>query len=135
MTRLKLTRFLTLLILIFTTAQGSIVGMPIQSELTKTIVSAVLMFIVVALTALNQYFSVEIRNGSIWPTLIIALLAILGGLNSLIDAVPISLILGQWLRFFLTLASAILNIASKTLFPSPEGKQMDALRTDLEKKP
>lgn len=131
MTKSNITRLITGLIVIFTTFQASVPAMPITDQITKTIVSATFMFIVVALTAWNQYLSVEIRNGSMWPTFIIAVLAVLGGFNDLVNAVPISPALGQWLRFGITTITAILNISSKTLWPTYESKVVEATKQDL----
>lgn len=115
----KLTNVFTLLVLALTTFQGLIPAMPIQSV---TLVSGITMFLVSGLTAWKQYLSVEIDNSSLSPTLFVAILATLGGLNDLFNVVHISGSSAQWIRFGITFATAFINLASKILWPTPDTK-------------
>lgn len=121
----------TFLVVTMTALQGVIPQMPVDSESTRTIISAIVMFIVVTLTAIKQYYSVEIRNGAIWPTLIVALVAVLGGANDLINVVPVNETMGQWLRFGITTMSMILAVSSKSLWPTTESKEVERVKEQL----
>lgn len=121
----------TFLVVTMTALQGVIPQMPVDSESTRTVISAIVMFIVVALTALKQFYSVEIRNGAIWPTIIVAAVAVLGGANDLINAIHVNDTLGQWLRFGITTASMILAVSSKSLWPTTESKQVERVKEQL----
>ena len=112
--RSQLTRLITVLLVFLTTAQAAVPNFPIQSASTKAIIEAVFMFLVVGLTAWLQYLSVEIRNGALFPTLAIFLIALLGGLNDLINVIPLSDVTGQWIRLGVSSLSTIISLISKS---------------------
>lgn len=118
--RESIVKILTVLTGIITAFQLLVPQMPFQNEETTVFVSAVLMFAVSVLTASKQYFSCDVSNKALKSTLIIALIATVGAFNELINALTIPEVLGQWLRFFITAATAILNFLSKEIFPSKE---------------
>lgn len=139
------TRVLTLLMIIFVTIQGAFTGIPVTDpshpEIVLTIsadvkawITAALMFLVVIVTAWKNYLSIEIRNASNVAMIIIMAIAILGGLNDFIKAVPISKFWGAWIRFIITTLTAILNISSKTLWPTPESKQIEQMKSEMAQK-
>lgn len=129
--RSELTRLFTLILVILTTLQAAVPGFPIDTPSTKAIVEAVFMFLVVGLTAWKQYLSVEIRNAAIFPTLAVALIAILGGLNDLIEVVPLSHVAGQWVRLGISTLATILSLISKTLWPTQESKIIEQTKSEL----
>jgi hypothetical protein len=114
----KLVNLFTLLVLLLTTVQGLLPTMPIANPQTITIVSAVLIFLVSSLTALKQWLSVEIANNALKSTLVIAILAILGGANDLFNVIPVSQVANQWIRFTITGLMAFINLASKVMYPT-----------------
>ena len=109
----------TMLVAIFTLFQGLIPSLPIPDT---TVVSAIVMFLVLALTAWRQAFSQIINNAALWPTIIIAAIATIGGLNDLFDVFSISDIAGQWIRFSITALTAVLNLLSTTFWPIKDKK-------------
>lgn len=129
--RSELTRVFTVILVVLTTIQAAVPTYPIQSESTKAIVEAVFMFLVVGLTAWKQYLSVEIRNGAIFPTIAIALIASLGGLNDLINVIPFSAVTSQWIRLGISTAATVLSLISKSLWPTPESKIIEQTKSQL----
>lgn len=129
--RSELTRLFTVLLVVFTTIQTAIPSFPIESATTKAIIGAIFMFLVVGLTAWKQYLSVEIRNSAIWPTLFIALVATLQGLNDLIDAIPFSQSTSAWIRIGISTLAMIFSLVSKSLWPSPESKIIEQAKSEL----
>ena len=115
----KLLNLFTMLVAIFTLFQGLIPSLPIPDT---TVVSAIVMFLVLALTAWRQAFSQIINNAALWPTIIIAAIATIGGLNDLFDVFSISDIAGQWIRFSITALTAVLNLLSTTYWPIKDKK-------------
>lgn len=127
----NLSRLFTFLILMITVFQASVTAMPIAD---KTIISAVLLFLAIALAAAKQAVSVEVNSKNAkWATIIVLVIAIIGGINDakLIDIVHFSETTSQWLRVGVTLLVATLDQASKTFFPTFEAKRIESLKSDL----
>jgi hypothetical protein len=120
----KLINLFTVFVALLTVFQGLISDLPIKDESTLTIISAVTMFLVTGITVWKQYVSDEIANKALVPTLIVAIVATIGGFNDLLNAFPIPEVTGQWLRFSITFITAGLNIISKVLYPTPETKSL-----------
>jgi hypothetical protein len=118
----RLVNLFTTIVLFLTAFQGMIPTMPVTDTGTITIISAITIFLVTGFTAWKQALSVEINNVSLWSTLAVALLATLGGLNTLFDVVHFKPPADQWIRFSLTALIACINLASKTLWPTKETK-------------
>lgn len=118
----KMTNLFTLIVVILTAFQGLIPTIPVQSPHTVTLLSAIAMFLVSGFTALKQWASNEINNGALTPTLIVTIIAILGGVNDIIDIVHMSETVDQWVRFGLTFVVMSLSLASKILWPTIETK-------------
>lgn len=129
--RSQLTRLITVVLVFLTTWQATIPNFPIDNPNTKAIIEAVFMFAVVGLTAWMQYLSVEIRNGALFPTLAIFLIAILGGLNDLINVIPLSAVASQWVRLGISSLASIFSIISKTLWPTPQSKIIEQTKSEL----
>lgn len=117
----QLSDLFTLIVLVLTTFQGLIPAMPITNQGTITLISAVMMFLVTGFTAWKQYLSNEISNEAMGPTLFVALIATMGGLNDLFSLVPLGAVASQWIRFSITAITMILNLASKTIWPTGNG--------------
>lgn len=129
--RSALTRLFTIILVVLTTLQVAVPTYPISNPNTKAIIEAVFMFLVVGFTAWNQYLSVEIRNGAIWPTVILAVIATLGGLNDLINVVPMSATTSQWVRMGVSTVTTILSLASKQLWPTQASKIIEQTKSQL----
>jgi len=130
-TRSGVTRLFTGILVFLTTVQAAVPQMPISNESSRAIVSAILMFLVVAFTAWKQYLSVEIRNAAIWPTVIVAVIATLGGLNDLINVIPLSPTTNQWVRLIITTITMMLGIFSKSLWPTDESKAIEQTKSEI----
>jgi len=108
------------IILLLTLFQGVIPMLPQAPETVITIISAVVMYLVNGLTALNQYLSTKIANMALNASLVVFLLAVIGGLNDLFAVIPLSETVSQWIRFGITFASMVLNFLSKQIYPAPQ---------------
>lgn len=117
--RSTIAKLLTVVALLLVTFQGLIPAIPLQNT---TLISAVVMFLVTAVTAWKQYLSDEISNAGIRPTLFVAIIATLGGLNELFNVIHFSGTTGQWIRFAITFITAFINVASKILWPTSKTK-------------
>lgn len=115
----KIVNFLSILAIALTAIQGMVPSMPITDT---TVVSAVLMFLVSGATIWKQALSKEIDNNALIPTIMLAIAATLGGVNDLLKLIPFSEITGQWIRFGVTASTALLNVLSKSIWPTPETK-------------
>ena len=120
----KLVGIFTVTVVFLTTFQGLIPSMPFKDPGTITLVSAITLYLVTALTVWKQTLSNQIDSVAKWPTIIVGVVATIGGLNDLVGLVPISEILGQWLRFGITFITAFLNVLSKVLWPTSQTKSM-----------
>lgn len=121
----KLVNLFTLSVAILTIIQGLLPSMgAMVSATSMTIVSAILMFLVSGLTTWKQALSTEVQNKAMIPTIIVAIVATLGGLNDLFNMVPIGAVAGQWIRFIITSITAVLNIASKIFWPTDQTKSL-----------
>lgn len=116
----KLVGVFTVTVIFLTTFQGLIPSMPFQNPNTITIVSAITLYLVTALTVWKQNLSKQIDDVAKWPTIIVGIVATIGGLNDLVGLVPIPEIVGQWLRFGITFIVMFLNVLSKVLWPTPQ---------------
>lgn len=110
-------KLLTILALFFTAIQLYVPEMPISQE-SQMIVSAIVMFLVTGTTIWKQKLSECINNSALIPTVILGIVATLGGLNELVKVFPINEVTGQWIRLSITGITALLNASSETLFPS-----------------
>lgn len=115
----KVVNILSVLAIVFTAIQGMIPTMPMPDT---TIVSAIVMFIVTGLTIWKQALSKEIDNNALIPTIIVAAIATIGGLNELLKVFHFTDVAGQWIRFVITSITAILNVLSKIIWPTPDTK-------------
>lgn len=118
----KVIAVFTILVIALTAFQSIIPSMPITNEQTITLLSAITLFLVSGLTTWKQALSNEIDNNALKPTLILAAIATLGGLNDLFSVIHLSDSLGQWLRFGITATTMILNVISKVVWPTPATK-------------
>ena len=74
-----ISRFLSYMVIVVTVLQTSITAMPLDD---KTVVSAILLFLAIVLTAAKQHISVEVDwQKSKWPTIILLGIAIFGAIN------------------------------------------------------
>lgn len=100
-------------------------------DITSQVVSAALLAVVSIFTILKQRVSVEINSQSVMYTWILIGVAALGGLNEIVGIVHFS---GHWqniLRSIIASAIGILNITSKTLFPSEAGEAIQGIKDDI----
>lgn len=122
--RQKIVTLFTWIVVFFTAFQGMIPNLPIGNEATVTLISAITMFLVSSLTIWKQTLSKEINTEAIVPTLAVAIVATLGGLNELLGVFHFSEVVSQWLRFAITFITMGLNLVSKMLYPTAETKSI-----------
>lgn len=120
----KLTNLFTILVLVLTAFQGLIPTIPVKDEQAITIISAIVLFLVSALTCWKQYVSIEIDNKAIAPTLIVVIVATFGALNELLGVFSFSELAAQWIRFSITFITMVLNLVSKSMWPTSETKTL-----------
>lgn len=119
-------KLLTIAVAVLTLLQLYVPQMPLINKETAILVSAIFMYLATAFTAWKQYLSCDISTKkALHSTLLIAIIATIGGLNELVNNfgerfIQINSILGQWIRFSLTAIVAMLNFLSKEIFPSQE---------------
>lgn len=110
---------------VFLTAfQGMIPTLPVTNAAVVTLISAIVMFLVSSLTVWKQTLSKEIKTEAILPTIAVAIVATLGGLNDFLQVFHFSDIVAQWLRFSITFITMGLNLISKMLYPTSETKSL-----------
>jgi hypothetical protein len=100
-------------------------------DITSQVVSAALLAIVSIFTILKQRTSVEINNQSVMYTYILIGVAALGGVNEIIGIIHFN---AQWqnvLRSVVVSLIGLLNLTSKTLFPSEAGEAIQGLKDSI----
>lgn len=114
----KLPGYLFTIAYILTAFQLVIPLIPDINEPTRTLISAIVIFLVSATTIWRQYISKYIEDGAVKYTLAAALIAIIGGLNDFFNFVHFSDSVSQWIRFAITFIIMVINIISKEAFPT-----------------
>ncbi|HRN80163.1 MAG TPA: hypothetical protein PKY29_04405 [Ferruginibacter sp.] len=114
---MKNLKLISSLVLILTALQGLIPFVPEVSGAFQVTASAIMMFLVQALTAWRQHVNSAIDVMAERFTFGMFLLATLGGLNELFNVVAIPEAAGQWIRFGITAATAIINLISPLVWP------------------
>lgn len=101
------------------------------SDIATQITSAALLAIISVFTILKQRVSVEINNQSVMYTWILVGAAALGGLNEIIGIVHFNPALQTGLRSAIAAIIGLLNLASKTLFPSEAGEAIQSVKNGI----
>lgn len=122
--RTNVVTIFTAIVIFLTGFQGMIPTLPIKNAEAITLISAITMFLVSSLTVWKQTLSKEINNDAVLPTLAVAVIATLGGLNDLLGVFHFSDIVSQWLRFTITFITMGLNLISKMLYPTAETRSL-----------
>lgn len=128
----SLSRLFSFMVMLVTVLQTAITAMPLED---KTVISAVLLFLTIALTSVKQIVSVEVNSKqSRWAIGILLAVAIAGGINEagLIEVFKFKdASTSQWIRVGLTFLVATLDEAAKTFFPSEESKIIEQAKQEL----
>lgn len=130
-----LSRLFSYLVVVATSLQIAITAMPLDD---KTVVSAIILFVTIVLTAIKQKISVEVDwKKSKWPTIFLLIVAVIGAANEakLIDLANWGPVTSQWIRVGLTFVVLSLNEAVKSFFPTYEAKKIENLKSDLKEMP
>lgn len=99
---------------------------------TQTAIATVsLLTLASVFTILKQRISVEINNNATIFTWILIGLAVLGGLNEVLGSVHLSGALQGRLSTIVAALIGVLNITSKTFFPTEAGKVVQNVKDDL----
>lgn len=131
-------RIYTALALIFAFVQTLLPTMKFD-EVETTIATTILLTLVSVFTLMKQRVSVEINKNAKILTWVLIGIAALGGINELVGNLPtdiafkihISNLWQERLRTIIAALIGILNIASKNLFPTEEGKVIEETKKDL----
>ncbi len=127
-TSLKLASFFTGIVAILTVIQPMLTTPPFGPNFIVT-ASAVITFVVMALTVWKQYLSPEVSNSATRITLIAAIIATLAGGLELAGVFNVAESTAVWIRWGVSIVTMVLNIYSKGLFPSQFQKdKMQELR-------
>lgn len=100
-------------------------------EITTGVVSTVLLTIAAVFTLKKQRVSVEINKKAIIATWVLVGIAALGGINEILDQIVITGVWQDRLRTIIAALIGVLNIASKSWFPTEEGKIIQDVKKDL----
>ena len=121
------------------TAIATVVGV-LQTTLTTPpfsvsvvfIFGAVLTYSILVLTAWKQFLSNDISDTGAHVTIIIAIIATVAGLVDLIPIFKVQPLVAQWIKWGISIVVLILNVLSKTLFPSiAQTAKMEELKTQI----
>ncbi len=115
----RIATLLLIMVTIITGFQGFIPSIPGVNQHTQTLLSAIALYLVSALTTWRQFISQEIANNAVKATLVVAIVATVGGLNDIFNIIHFSEVADQWIRFGITFITFMLNLLSKILWPTP----------------
>lgn len=100
-------------------------------ETSSQVTSAILLAVISVFTILKQRSSVEVNNNATILTYILIGTAVLGGLNEVLGIVHFSGHLQNVLRSIVAAIIGLLNLASKTLFPTDAGVVIQQAKAEL----
>lgn len=130
LTRSGWTRVLTNITYLVVFFQGILPSFNL-SDSTATIWTVIFMTVASVATIWKQRLSVEIRDGAIWATIIVSLVAVAGGLNELVDYIYLDDVQRKVARAVIVAAIGGLNLLSKSLFPTYEAKVIESVKTTV----
>ncbi len=108
--------------------QGYLTTPPFTPDNIATI-GSIVAFLVLILTSLKQWLSPEVSDTAAKVTLWAVGIAFLSGILDLLDVFKLDAELDQRIRFWVSAAVMVINILSKTLFPSKEQQaKMEVLK-------
>lgn len=101
------------------------------NDSTATIWTVIFMTVASVATIWKQRLSVEIRDGAIWATVIVSLVALAGGVNELIPVIYLDDAQRDGARAIIVAIIGGLNLLSKSLFPTYEAKVIENTKTNV----
>jgi hypothetical protein len=116
-TKTRLANIFTALVSVLAICQTFLTHPPFSEHLV-VIGSAVLTYVIMALTTWKQYLSPEISNNGATVTIWIAVIATVTGLADLFNVFSFSETTSIYIKLAISVAVSIINILSKQLFPS-----------------
>lgn len=114
----NITDLLTVIAVILALFQTLISNMPIKDNHVVTVLSAGTIALISVVTVWKQRLSIEINNNSLKTTIAVIAIAVVGGINDVINVVHFSENTDQWLRWSITFLLAVLNALSKIFWPT-----------------
>ena len=120
--KIRLANILTAVASVIAVGQTFLTTPPFSTE-TIFKVGAVITYISLLVTIWKQYLSPDVSNAGTRFTIYLAIAASLAGAADLLNITNFSDTTEQYIRWGITVLSAILNILSKQIFPSAEQKQ------------
>lgn len=99
-----------------------------SGDVTMTIIFLTLASV---FTILKQRVSIEVNENAMIATYVLVALAVMGGLNDLLGVFHFGEVWDVRLRKIVAALIGLLNIASKNLFPTEEGKVIQGVKQEL----
>ena len=115
--RAKLTNILTAVATVIGILQTTLTSPPFTAAVIL-IGGVVFTYLMLLVTTWKQYVSTDITNTAAHITIGVAIAATLTGALVFLDVFHVSPANAQWIRWSVSIAVLILNVLSKTIFPS-----------------
>lgn len=101
------------------------------ADTTTQLTSAILLTVVSVFTILKQRISIEVSNSANIATYFLIAIALAGGINEVLGIVHINAHTQGILRSVLASVIGLLNLASKSLFPTDAGKVIQQTKVEI----
>lgn len=122
-TKSKIANVLTALAAVIVTVQSFLVNPPFSDHVIF-VLGAVLTYLTLVVTTFKQFFSADISDRGAYLTIGILIVSTLAGGLNLLDVFNVSPVTAQWIKWGISMLALMLNILSKTLFPSMMQKEV-----------
>lgn len=122
-TKSKIANALTAVAAMIVAIQSCIISPPFTTHMVF-VLGAVFTYLALAVTTFKQFFASDISDNAAYLTIgIVVVSTIAGGLN-LLDVFEVKPVTAQWIKWGISMLTLMLNILSKTLFPSTMQKEV-----------
>lgn len=129
--KVRWANILTAIVAIITIVQGSLLANSPLTPEAVSVVTIVLTYLAMALTAWKQYLSPEVSNKGQNTTIWVAIIATIAGLTDFVGVIHLNDKTADYIKWVLSIVVTVLNILSKQLFPSFDQKvKMNDLKKD-----
>ncbi len=121
-TKARWANILTALVTIATLAQGTFLTEPPFTQQMVFVISSILTYAIMTMTAFKQYLSPDVNSTGTKVTLWVIGIATIGGLSDLIGIFNLQPTVAQYIKLAISFLVMVLNVVSKQLFPSIDQK-------------
>ena len=122
-TKSKIANALTAVAAIIVAAQSFLVSPPFSDQLIF-VLGAVLTYLTLIVTTFKQFFAADISDNGAYLTIALLIVSTFAGGLNLLDVFEVEAVTAQWIKWGISMLALILNILSKTLFPSVMQKEV-----------